>query len=75
MCVIDGSTQKNSLTTSEKNKVLAQEDEEITYLKNEKVFSKHVDGKVSYTRTGTIVLQANLKKFREGETWVKKLIR
>lgn len=68
MCVIDGSTQKNALTTSEKNKVLAQEDEEIIYLKNEKVFSKHVDGKVSYTRTGTIVLQPNLKKFREGDT-------
>ncbi len=68
MCVIDGATQKNSLSSSEKTKVLAQEDEEMTYLKNEKVFSEYVDGKASYTRTGTIVLQPSLKKFREGDT-------
>jgi len=70
MCIIDGTTQKNSLSTAEKAKVLAQEDEEITYLKNEKSYEKHIDGKVSYTRTGTIVLVPSAKKFREGDTIV-----
>lgn len=68
MCVIDGATQKNSLSTSEKLKVLAQEDSEMEYLKNEKSYERHIDGKVSYTRTGTIVLQPSAKKFREGDT-------
>tara|TARA_R100000329_G_C7565119_1_gene199902 strand:+ start:41 stop:577 length:537 start_codon:yes stop_codon:yes gene_type:complete len=68
MCIIDGATQKNSLSTAEKAKVLAEQDEEIEYLKNEKSFERHVNGKVSYTRVGTIVLLPNLKKFREGDT-------
>lgn len=68
MCIIDGTTQKNSLSTSQKAKVLAEQDEEIEYLKNEKSFERHVNGKVSYTRVGTIVLLPDLKKFREGDT-------
>ena len=68
MCVIDGTTQKNSLTTSEKIKVLAEQDEEMEYLKNEKVYNNHINGKVTYTRVGTISLLPNVKKFREGDT-------
>ena len=68
MCIIDGTTQKNSLSTSQKAKVLAEQDEEIDYLKNEKSFERHVNGKISYTRVGTITLVPNLKSFREGDT-------
>jgi len=68
MCVIDGATQKNSLSTSEKLKVLREQDAEMEYLKNEKSYEKHVDGKVHYTRTGTIKLTPNVLKFREGDT-------
>lgn len=70
MCVIDGATQKNSLSTSLKAKVLAEQDEEMEYLKNEKSYERHINGKVHYTRMTSVVLTPNRAKMKEGDTIV-----
>lgn len=62
--------RKNSLSTSLKAKVLAEQDEEMEYLKNEKSYERHIDGKVTYTRTTSVVLTPNRAKMKEGDTIV-----
>lgn len=69
-CVIDGTTQKNSLTSDERNKVLSERDEEMKYLRNAKDYEDFVERfglDSSFTKTGTISLTPNNPRPREGD--------
>lgn len=66
-CLIDGDTQKNSLSSSERTKVLSTRDEEMLFLKREKSFELYVENKVNYTRVSSITLSSSPSRFRGGE--------
>ena len=66
-CLIDGNTQKNSLSSSERTKVLSTRDDEMLFLKREKEYKSHIEGRVTYTKVSTINLSSNPSRYRGGE--------